>query len=222
MFWHHVSTLSPSVFAKTINDRIKYSKQFLLFYFMGLKASMLLLFCFNCSFYFLKNQMIYVTNSKVVCFMAQVWHVLLHCKILKVCEIRNKLLINSLSGTPHHSLRKASKDVLFHSFDSFILDSQKDGTAVSGGGGMRQSFGRVCIKKPSLFSGHYTVACVKVAKLFLSPATSAAWPDFPWLLGNFNKTNVQLTEGFWKHHREPFTVNNLTEKSTSTNALPRG
>lgn len=33
---------------------------------------------------------------------------------------------------------------------------------------------------------------------------------------------VKVTQGFVKHHRQPSTVVNLTEKSTDTIALPRG
>lgn len=32
---------------------------------------------------------------------------------------------------------------------------------------------------------------------------------------------VRVTQGFGKHHREPFAVTNLTEKSTETNVLLR-
>lgn len=33
---------------------------------------------------------------------------------------------------------------------------------------------------------------------------------------------VKVTQGFGKHHREHFTVTNLTEKIIETNVLPRG
>lgn len=60
--------------------------------------------------------------------MAQVWHVLLYCKILKVCEIGTKRLINSLPGASHQSLLMQYNQGLAVLQLSLILlfDTQKD------------------------------------------------------------------------------------------------